>query len=323
MTCLLQQGAFCRAAEETVKLESGLYYTVQDGDTLWDISQRFYNVPWVWPDLWQKNDQIANPHWIYPGEQVRLFWREKELSLLELPGAAEPEGPSVVRLPYLFYPAIDTVGFVRKQPVEPSGIIFSARGDRVMISDRDLVYIRPQGGAVFEAGDFFTVFRMLEPLRDEETGKLIGTQHRILGMARIMEVHPEYCLARVVQSFQTIQMDDLVMPYEQKSPKVTLVQGKEGLEGKIICAEDREILIGNQRIVFVDKGRQDGVEVGQSYDIYYQEKAYYDSQSKKRIQLAPVYFGKLVILHTEATTASALVTMAEMTISPGARIRSR
>lgn len=48
-------------------------YIVQEGDTLWDISQRFYGDPFLWPRLWQHNQYVNNPHLIYPGDRIRLY----------------------------------------------------------------------------------------------------------------------------------------------------------------------------------------------------------------------------------------------------------
>ena len=54
------------------KKEAEGIYTIKQGDTLWDISGKFLVDPFLWPKLWQRNPYITNPHWIYPGNPVRL-----------------------------------------------------------------------------------------------------------------------------------------------------------------------------------------------------------------------------------------------------------
>lgn len=305
------------------KLESGFYYTVQKGDTLWDLSEHFFDSPWVWPDLWQKNEQIANPHRIYPGERIRLFSREGLETIVEPEQEAQPE-PAVQppEPPYYFYPAINSVGFIKEKRVNPRGTIFKVREDKVMISAGDVVYIRPIGDVTFKQGDRLTVFRTLKPPKDQDTKVLIGVQHYIVGVVEVTDVQPEFAMGRVLQSFRHIELNDLLMPYEARSPKITLTESKQGLQGKIIASEGHESIFGDHAIVFVDKGHKDGIKVGQSYNVYYQEKEYLDPKAKEDIVLPPVDYAKIIILRTEDTTATALITMSEKAIQSGAKIHT-
>lgn len=52
--------------------EEGYVYIVKHGDTLWDISARFLNNPWLWPKVWEQNRYITNPHLIFPGDPIAL-----------------------------------------------------------------------------------------------------------------------------------------------------------------------------------------------------------------------------------------------------------
>jgi hypothetical protein len=310
--------------EEVLKPESGLYYTIEKGDTLWDISKHFYDSPWVWPELWHENDYIGNPHWIYPGDRIRIFGREGTETIAKTRPPSAPPTTEVQpqEAPYYLYAHMDSIGFVREIPVSPWGTIFKVKEDKALISEGDMVYVRPAEGVTLLAGDRFTVYRTFEPVRDPHTRASIGVQHYIVGVVEITDAAPEYSMAKVIQSFRHFELRDLLMPYESRSSKITLIDSEMGLKGKIIVAEEREEVIGDLDVVFIDKGRKDRIKVGQAYSVYHQDKESFNWRGTDSILLAPVDFGKILILHTEDTTATALVTAAAKHIPPGATIRT-
>lgn len=315
---------FAQDNMEIVEHESGFYYTVQKGDTLWDLSERFSDSPWLWPDLWHENSQVSNPHWIYPGERIRLFHnkgadsfatktKEKESELKQEP-LKEP--------PYYYYSPINRVGFVRKEPVAPRGIIFKAKDNKQMISAGDLVYIRQKGNKGLIPGSQYTVYRTFDPISDKKTKTLIGTQHYLTGVVEITKIEPSFALARVVKSYRTIEVNNLLMPYEKRSPKIILIESQQGLKGKIIISEAHGNIMGDNAIAFIDKGRDNRVKRGQLYSIYYQEKQQIDKRKKEDVLLTPVDYATLLVLHTEQTTSTILITRSEQSIIPDATFRS-
>lgn len=323
---------------ETVEHGAGFYYTVKKGDTLWDLSQRFADSPWLWPDLWQRNGQIANPHRIFPGERIRIYhkdWIERmraeqepvEPEPVEIAEAPEPE-PEKIPTETITYEAIDSVGFIRKYKTGSFGKIFKVADDKWLISQGDLVYIAPEAGTL-EVGSLYTLFRTLEPMKDKQTKKTIGYQHVLLGIVKITSIEKEFALGEIYRSWEAIKVGDQLMNYIPADSQISLTDNVKGLKGRIIAADEGEKLIGDHMLVFLDKGRDDGVERGQRYLIYeertgkiYEEKTGNAEPNSKVLNLPPVDIGTLLVLRVEDETATALVTISDRNIAPGAFFRA-
>lgn len=321
--------ASARAEEgrnQTYPLDAGMYYTIKKGDTLWDLSRHFFDSPWVWPDLWEKNQQIPNPHWIYPGNRIRIYSREGlELEKRHIPGTAPTTPPAALpeknRKPsYFNYPAIDSVGFVRT-PLTPCGTVTKVITVKELISNLDMVYVQPAKNAAFACGDRFTIYRTPGAVRDPVTHARIGVQHYIVGVLEITEVARPYCMAKVIHSFRQIEDNDLLMPYQARSPKIAISDSQRGFDGRIVGVEEARELIADRDLVFIDKGQKDGVKAGQYYSVYYRPEVP-DQKERAGALLPPIDLGTILVLHVEETTATGLVTAAKKTIELGKKLRT-
>jgi hypothetical protein len=321
LTCFL-----CAATGYGQKIESeiGYNYTIKKGDTLWDISKQFFDTPMKWPDLWKENPQITNPHWIYPGNLIHLYHDEKKVNskLLDKEKRETLRREDEKEIPYLLFEPIDRIGFVRDKAKSPSGIIFKVENDKQLICVGDIVYIRKQGMDSFQPGAKFTVYRTIHLGKGVKRTTYRGFQHYLTGVVKIIHEKPRYAVARVIKSYRSIQISDMVMPYQKRSAKIAVKENRIEIDGKIIGSEEQQTIFGAYTIAFIDKGIQDGIDAGQTYDIYYQKKARLNPEDKDNTFLEPIKTGNFIVLHVEKKTATVLITRSDKTIEPGAKFKS-
>ncbi len=310
-----------------IKHEAGYYYTIKKGDTLWDLSQRFFDTAWEWPDLWKENTQIANPHRIYPGERIRLFRQVNKEALLEKKQekqvkAAVPVVEPKKDPPYYFYSKIDMAGFMKKAVVKPMGTIFKVKNVKTMISRGDTVFIRATEDTSMMPGSQYYTYRVFEPIREIKTKKYLGIQHYITGIVEIEKKETGFYTGTVIQSFRSIHLKDHLMPYNKRSKKIIINEGSTDVSGKIIGSEERTAMIGQDVVVFIDKGENDGVKTGQLYSVFYQDREKIKPYDKVETLLPPVDFAVLLVIGIDKYTSTALVTHSEKSIDPGTKFHS-
>ena len=180
-------------------------YTVKRGDTLWAISGIYLLRPWRWPELWGMNLQaIANPHLIYPGQTLYLEKADGYARLRTNPGGA---GETVRVSPRTRYDslagaALPTLKMHLIEPflVQPLVVdelaltqaprIVATRDERVIMANGDRAYVRgPQGSPLELAAGVprqYRVFRNAVPLKDPDTGEVLGYEAQYVGRAELL-----------------------------------------------------------------------------------------------------------------------------------------
>jgi hypothetical protein len=299
--------------------KNGYYYTVQKGDTLWDLSRRFADSPWVWPELWTENaTAIANPHLIYPGQKIRLT--RKAGASPQMPAGGDKQLQANV---HYFFSLINRVGFIRRVPVVPQGVIFQkpVKGT-TMIAEGDIVYLKPEANTALQTGALFTVYRTFDPLYNKDTKELIGTQHLLVGIVQVTERQPEYAIGRVLKSYRPILLSDKLMPYSRRSPRIPLEKSKEGIDGTIMMSEEHQNMFAERNTAFIDRGRIHGIQEGQIYSVYYQDENRLGPAKSSQTITIPVDCGELIVLHVEDTNSTVLITDSERELFAGALMRT-
>lgn len=322
--CLLLMPCVAGAAIEDhiTRTETGFYYTIQKGDTLWDLSRQFSDSPWVWPDLWsQNNPQILNPHRIYPGQKI-LIYKKDWAGAQKMGRTAQTISQAPVKQDqsqYNTFTEIDRVGFIKPTAVPHHGTIFKSKDNLALIDKGTMVYIYPEPGApALTVGGQYTTFRTFDRIMSPETKEIIGVQHLLTGVVEITSVEPEFAIGNVIDSYRDILIDDRLMPYTPRMIDLNKLQkGVEGLSCQVIKPEEEEVLIGENAIIFIDKGEKDGVLPCQKYSIFLQESARPNPDEIRQVPLTPLHIGDLQVLHTELTTSTVLVTNSKEQILSG------
>ena len=304
--------AVASATEDQVQHETGFYYTVEKGDTLWDISERFSDAPQLWPDLWEKNQQIGNPHLIYPGQQLRLYQKSGTRDLEPRAALPEPEPPH-----YLFN-FMDHVGFIKTEPLPIAGEVVQAEGVGDLLGEGDIIYIRQEGQTPMVPGGRYKAYRRQNPVENLDVKNRYGIQYLPTGVVEVIAEQDGFTTARIVQSYNIMLIGDVLLPYEKQPEKIYYSPSPEGIAGSIIGTQFHDTIIGDKTVVFIDKGETAGVKPGQLYTVVFREKLPRSPNRPWKYQLLPTSeIGSLLVLHSEKENATALVTQSRRTILPG------
>ena len=351
-------------------------HTVSRGETLWSISQMYFNDPLLWPEIYRLNTAvIEDPHWIYPGEvlnlsemvnvaqggdtvtarpgttpaaadTVRAAPGDTVAAIVPLDTAAidtipadtaqlivEPPPPTVaesretifdrrrtnqqvvqdvlrayVHQPYRplrageFYAA----GFLSEDERLPWGRVLGATAvsaiprlsDRTSATTFQEISIRPPRNASYHVGDSLLVARIDRILDFGRWGDVVVPT----AVARVTSIQEEQVLAVVVAQFDRVHENQLAMPLEPfRDPgQVRPTPVERGLTGKLLGARDPHSIAGAQQYFFIDKGRRDGVTLGDVFEAYRPAQGYAGTASEEVRAV-------LMIVHTRERCATGLL----------------
>ncbi|QDG54523.1 LysM peptidoglycan-binding domain-containing protein [Persicimonas caeni] len=312
------------------------YHVVAQGDTMWDLSGRYYGDSYEWPRMWSYNAHITNPHWIYPGDIVYLrddaggsgaAQPGQQQANNNQAGAGEPM-PQGMYLPL--------GGYITKDEVQYVGRIVASRKEANMLAEHDTAWVGWGEGAYSDAekeeiekeeretianpgevqkGDRFAVVREVGTLTNDD-GEVIAHKYVVLGGVVVTKVSGTdeegnkkyYDEVKVTQSWQEIYRGDLLIPYERQLKVVKQSKAETDEVAKVIDTLQPGNMFGEHSYVFLDKGAADGVRMGNRFFAYQRYEGIHlgvDRPLDKKVPWTRV--GQLLVLDVREHYSTALV----------------
>ncbi len=262
-------------------------YVVQTGDTLWDISARFLTEPWRWPEIWQANPQIDNPHLIYPGDIVSLTYNGDTpvLSVTRAGNSATTSGRTVKLSPEVrseqrdqAIPSIpiDVIRQFLTRPLvvgesemENWAYIVSSYEQHLVASPGVEIYVKgldPSSDtrkyAIYRKGPAYIS-------KSEGKDRVLGYEAIYVGDAEIL-AFGDPSTAVVTSAVKEILNGDRLIPQRDDELYSSFIPSSPSIaiSGSIISAQEVLSEIGQYKVVVMDKGAADGVKIGNVFGIY-------------------------------------------------------
>ncbi|HRJ52603.1 MAG TPA: LysM peptidoglycan-binding domain-containing protein [Candidatus Thiothrix moscowensis] len=268
-------------------------YVVQKGDTLWGIARKFLNTPWHWPEVWDKNQRIPNPHLIYPGDVLTLDYVQgsgagnKLVPRIRVDRGGREGQPISSLIPFMAWPRVLDEATINNAPY-----IMASRDDHALIAEGETIYVRNLRNAV--EGSRCAVFHKNKPLLDTN-GSLLGYEVTYAGYSRVERLG-EPATATVLDAQREIRKGDrLLQPLDETEYLNTPIHAPASrVRGDVVAMFDAEAVAGNYMIATINKGLRDNIQVGHVLGIYAGGKTVDDPYLRQQT-------GKMGISHPVST----------------------
>ena len=284
-------------------------YTVVKGDTLWDISSKFLQDPWRWPELWRGNrSQIKDPHWIYPGDVLVFDRKNATLTLESRSVSATQEGrlsptvratmnekaipilPANVVEPYLARPQVLEAVMVDGQLQESdvlrnAPMVVGGKEGRSLLGNNDIAYVTGLTGDKLE----WNLFRKGNPLKDPATGEIMATEAIYLGKGKIVRrgEPAELLIGRV--KLEILKGDRLLPAERIPLANFALRAPAKETDARVMSIYGGVNTGGLHSIITINRGKNDGLEPGHVLALFRSTRVlnYRSDENSPQVSLQP------------------------------------
>jgi len=313
-------------AQTILKNNHPAQYQVKKGDTLWDIAGVFLNSPWLWPDIWQNNTQIKNPHLIYPNDIIYLSYRDGRPQLsFENPsfGKLSPKIRVLNQFtPITAIPKIALQAFVAShrivdsKRVENMPYVLAGSGLRKLIGKGDEVFVR---GVLDPDFNQYHVYRIGKVYGTKQGFAADNTEIVKVGELEIIDQQGEISRALVTRSNGLIHKGDFIVRAQelQLRPLYFLAAAPDDLQGTIVSAVNENFQIARYDGVVLDLGLDSGVVAGHVFNIVKAPISVVDPKTQELVEITNQVSGKVMVVNVFNNLSYAIVLNADDAIAAG------
>ena len=265
-------------------------YVVKRGDTLWGIAKVFLRDPWFWPEIWQVNPQIHNPHLIYPGDTLRLVYIDGKPTIVLQRGdtarvepriRSQPLEGAVTAIPYASVAAfMSKPSVLAREQIKDAPYVLTTRDLHVAMAEGDTLYARGFASPV-ELGTHYNVVRVGDALRDPDDGnRIVGYDGIFTGAGHLTRAGDPATLIMTESARETEAGDKLFaggvevpLDFVPSPPKVKT-------NGRIIAVSNGVTVIGQYEVVVINRGAGDGLAPGNVLAVFQEGGVVRDTANK-------------------------------------------
>ena len=302
-------------------------YVVQQGDTLWDIASMFLRDPWYWPEIWQINPQVENPHLIFPGDTLSLAYLRDGRPVINLERGpqvvqagtgvdrlsprirAQPLEEAIQTIPYETIAAfLSRPRFIDEDEIDDMPYVVALREGLIGSAGRD-VYVR----GFEEQPPLSSVFNVVElggAFVDPDTNDVLGYQGIYVGQGRLDRTGDPGTL-RMLETEREVVVGDYLADEEDEIPLNFVPRSPESeIEGRIISVMSGVSLIGQYQVVVINRGTQAGLEPGHVLRVYQTGQTIRDTHRGlvgQKVRLPDEPAGTMMVFRTAERISYALI----------------
>lgn len=318
-------------------------HRVERGDTLWDLSGRYWNDPATWPELWALNPQFRNPHVLFPGDSVFLRRERPDLSasppedrVVRLPlerleparaaavsadageAAGRPSGKAAVAaapMGQVSLPRGKGLDFIAPRRLDRLGTVDNRHQVKVGYATGEDVEITLSPGASVRPGDRLTLADDTETVSHPLTGQDAGYYVRVLGELEVLAVEGDRAVGWLAETYDMVEDGDGVIAYRRPLGRIAPQPARAGVDGLILRGAPGQILFASDDVVFVDRGSAHGLAAGATLEIPVRE----GKRDAQGLVDLGTPLAHLVVVAVQESTATSLVVDSRAALEAGDR----